>query len=62
MSLNKVKTVDPPSAVRHLILSPGDMGYLYIRAEVLNLFMLEITLIQCNLPEDQLLNCRWNPP
>jgi hypothetical protein len=24
---------------------------------VLNLFMLEITLIHCNLPEDRLLNC-----
>jgi hypothetical protein len=27
------------------------------RTEVLNLFMLEITLIQCNLPEDRLFNC-----
>jgi hypothetical protein len=27
------------------------------RPEVLNLFMLEVTLIQCNLPEDRLLNC-----
>jgi hypothetical protein len=31
------------------------------RPEVLNLFMLEITIIQCNLPEDRLFNCCWNP-